>query len=204
MRIRTVAWTVVLALVLVAIVTGFWIVRRGFSARDQPSWVETIVPRTVRGLAVPTRARDLSNPVPLSDEVLADARGHFADHCATCHANDGSGDTQIGRNVYPKAPDMRLPDTQQLTDGELYYIIQNGVRLTGMPPWGKEGDENDEDSWKLVHLIRHLKELTPQEIEQMKALNPKSPEDIEQERTDQEFLQGGAEPPATPAAPHRH
>ncbi len=42
----------------------------------------------------------------------------------------------MGRNMYPPAPDMRLAETQQMTDGELFYIIQNGVRLTGMPAWG--------------------------------------------------------------------
>jgi len=53
------------------------------------------------------------------------------------------GITEIGRNLYPMAPDVRLPQTQNLTDGELYYTIHNGIRLTGMPAWGT--DENDED-----------------------------------------------------------
>jgi len=65
--------------------------------------------------------------------LIAEAKAHFADHCAICHANNGSGNTEIGRNLYPKAPDMRLPQTLNLTDGELYYTIHNGIRLTGMP-----------------------------------------------------------------------
>ena len=161
MRLRPLLLWLVAAIFVVAIAIGWSIVRRGFSARDEPSWVEKVVARRVRALAVPARARDAKNPVSPTPEVLADARGHFADHCAVCHANDGSGRTTIGQNLYPKAPDMREPDTQRLTDGELYYIIQNGIRLTGMPAWGEEGDENDEDSWKLVHFIRHLNELTP-------------------------------------------
>ena len=144
----------------------------------------------VRRLAVPARSKSLVNPVYPSDEVLADARAHFADHCATCHANDGSGNTVIGRNLYPKAPDMRLDATQSLTDGELYAIIQDGIRLTGMPAWGKEGDENDEDSWKLVHLIRHFKDLTPEHLKEMQRMNPKSPDELEEERREQEFLNG--------------
>ena len=63
--------------------------------------------------------------------MIAEGRDHFADHCATCHANDGSGNTEMGRGLYPKAPDMRLPATQNLSDAELFYIIENGVRLTG-------------------------------------------------------------------------
>jgi mono/diheme cytochrome c family protein len=173
-------------------------INRGFSARDEPSAVEAMTARTVRRLAVPRRSRSLANPVYPSEQVFADARAHFADHCAVCHANDGSGNTIIGRNLYPKAPDMRLDPTQSFTDGELYAIIQDGIRLTGMPAWGKEGDENDEDSWKLVHLIRHLKDLTPGQLNEMKKLNPKSPDEIDEERREQEFLNGGAEPPDPP------
>lgn len=211
MRTRTFWWTAA-AVVAVVLATGLvltlTIVRRGFSARDQPTLVETIIARRVRRLAVPARARNLPNPVAFSPDVFADARAHFADHCATCHANDGSGDTTIGRNLYPKAPDMRLDDTQRLSDGELYYIIQNGIRLTGMPAWGKEHDENDEDSWKLVHLIRHLKDLTPQQLKEMESMNPKTPDELEQQRQDQQFLRGGAqstsEPKKRPMPSHQH
>ena len=183
-----VAGGVVIALIAVRTVN------RGFSARERPSAAEAVAARMVRRLAVPARSKSLVNPVYPSDEVFADARAHFADHCATCHANDGSGNTVIGRNLYPKAPDMRLDATQSLTDGELYAIIQDGIRLTGMPAWGKEGDENDEDSWKLVHLIRHFKDLTPEHLKEMQRMNPKSPDELEDERQEQEFLNGNDSP----------
>jgi mono/diheme cytochrome c family protein len=201
MRIRLLLRWFLTAVFVAVIATSFWIVRRGFSARGDPSWVEKVIARRVRALAVPARARAAKNPVSATPEVLAAARAHFADHCAVCHANDGSGQTTIGQNLYPKAPDMRLDDTQRLTDGELYYITQNGIRLTGMPAWGKEGDENDEDTWKLVHFIRHLSDLTPAQVKDMKSLNPKTSDEIEEERQDEEFLRGGA----APAAPlHTH
>ena len=194
MRLRSFLWWLVAAVFATAITTGFLMVRRGFSARDEPSWVEKVMARRVRALAVPARLRNAKNPVSPTPEVLSDAREHFADHCAVCHANDGSGGTAIGQNLYPRAPDMRQQDTQRLTDGELYSIIQNGIRLTGMPAWGKEGDENDEDSWKLVQFIRHLNELTPAQLKEMQKLNPKTPDEIEEERQDEEFLRGGAAP----------
>ena len=181
-------------------------INRGFSARERPSAAEAMAARMMRRMAVPRRAKNLVNPIYPSDEVFADARAHFADHCATCHANDGSGDTVIGRNLYPKAPDMRLDATQSLTDGELYAIIQDGIRLTGMPAWGKEGDENDEDSWKLVHLIRHFKDLTPEHLKEMQRMNPRSPDELEEERQEQEFLNGKDRPPEEakpkPVTPH--
>jgi mono/diheme cytochrome c family protein len=211
MRLRSLVWWLVALLLVVATATGYLIVRRGFSARDEPSWVEKVIARRVRSLAVPAGARNAKNPLPPSPEVLADARGHFADHCAVCHANDGSGETTIGQNLYPKAPDMRLEDTQRLTDGELYYIIQNGIRMTGMPAWGEQGEGHDEDSWGLVHLIRHLNELTPAQLKEMEKLNPKTAAELEEERQDEEFLRGvgpPAEPaPTSPEAPspsHKH
>ena len=142
------------------------------------------------------------NPISFSPEVWAEARAHFADHCASCHGNDGRGHTDMGRNLYPKAPDMRLPDTQRLTDGELYWIIQNGVRLTGMPAWG-DGSDSDADTWKLVHFVRHLADLTDEQVEEMEAVNPKTPSELEEERQDRMFLEG-KEPDSTSRTPPRH
>jgi mono/diheme cytochrome c family protein len=155
-------------LVIVFLIAGDVTIRRGFSARDKPTSLERMVARTARSMAVPGTAKNMRNPIPYSEEVLREARAHWADHCAFCHANDGSGSTEVGRNLYPKAPDVRKSQTQRMTDGELYYTIENGIRLTGMPAWGN-GTENDEDSWKLVYFIRHLPEMTPQE-EQLSAL----------------------------------
>ena len=167
---------------------GYLLIRHGFSARDNPSVLEAYVARTVRRLSIPAAAKQANNPFAATPEVLAEARSHFADHCATCHANDGSGQTTIGQNLYPKAPDMRLPQTQNLSDGEIYYIIHNGIRLTGMPAWGKA--TRDEDSWKLVLFIRHLPKITPGEIREMERLNPKSEMERQEEKEEEEFLRG--------------
>lgn len=186
------------------VVGGLLTLRHGFSARDNPSWIEVVVARTTRTMAMPAQAKRKQNPTPNTPENLAQARAHWADHCATCHANNGGGDTEIGRNLYPKAPDMRLPATQSLTDGELYYTINNGIRLTGMPAWGQAG-ENDEDSWKLVHFIRHLPQLTPEEERQMERLNPKGPEERQEEQEEERFLnedQGNQAP--KPPTHHNH
>jgi len=123
-----------------------------------------------------------------SPEVIAEAMAHFADHCATCHANDGSGDTAIGKGLYPKPTDLRAAGTQDLTDGELFYIIHNGIRLTGMPAFGRS--DEDTDSWKLVHFIRHLPSITSEEVQKMKGMNPKSPQELEEEETMRRFLAG--------------
>ena len=162
---------IVLCLVVIVLLAGgalySWISSRGFSAREQPSRLEVFLARNVRRLATPAAARAMTNPVAGTELAVAEARDHFADHCAICHANDGSGRTQINSGLYPPAPDMREQATQQLSDGEIFYIIKNGVRFTGMPGWGGE----DEENWKLVLFIRHLPKLSQKEIELMKEIN---------------------------------
>jgi mono/diheme cytochrome c family protein len=199
---RQAALTILAVALMAAGAALLWIARaNGFSARTPPSAVERVVMQAVHWLSVPRAARAAVNPVAFSADVFAQSRAHFADHCASCHANDGSGNTELGRGLFPRAPDMRLAQTQDKTDGELYWIIENGIRLTGMPAWGAGGG-NDTDTWKLVHFLRHLKELTPEQLKEMAALNPRSPAEIEEEKADERFLAG--EDVESSPAPHRH
>src|SRR6267154_3876448 len=154
---------ILLALVVLAVFYGTVLIRRGFSTFDEPSAPEKLVARTVRNLSIPSSAQKESNPLKPTPENLSEARDSFLDRCATCHGNDGSGQTQVGRNLYPKPPDLRASETQGLTDGQLHYIIRNGVRLTGMPAWGNPHDETDNDGWKMVLFIRDLRQLSPAE-----------------------------------------
>jgi len=145
----------------------------------------------------------MTNPVPLTDAVREEGMEHFADHCAVCHANNGSGEADIGRGLYPPAPDMRAGATQNLTDGELFSIIENGIRLTGMPAWGTGTADGERASWALVHFIRRLPTLTDEEIDRMEALNPKTAEQWRQEEEARRFLAGDDGTPP-PVSTHKH
>jgi mono/diheme cytochrome c family protein len=188
--------------VLVALGVGVAVsmLRNGLSARATPSPLEAMLARNARRLAIPADARKTPNPVQLSDEALHDAAMHFADHCSVCHANDGSGDTMFGKGLYPRAPDLRDRETQKLSDGELFWIIENGVRFTGMPAFGGHHDSAD-DTWKLVLFVRHIPYLTTQERLEMEKNNPTSPGDREEQRQENEFL---GEPPGQHPAAHSH
>lgn len=196
----------VLAAALAAVGVLYVFVRgHGFDARKQPGRFEKAVALRLRALVIPDEARRLANPVQATDDVRRDGLAHFADHCAICHGNDGSGDTAFGRGLYPKPPDLRQPATQRLTDGELFYIIEHGVPLTGMPGFGTGRPDGEVASWHLVHFIRHLPRITAEEIDEMKTLNPRSPAEIRQEIEEEQFLKGeGGKPPSRPATPHRH
>ena len=198
--IRVLAWLAFLAIVAIAGVMVM-LQGRGVSARPEPSDVEKRAALFMRSWLTPSTFKGLKNPVSDTEANFIAAREHFADHCASCHANDGSGNTEMGRALYPKAPDMRLPRTQDLSDGEIFYFIENGIRLTGMPGWSTGTPEGEHASWQLVHFIRRLPKLTPQDIAIMETFNPASRAQIEEERKIEEFLKGG-EAPAPPVDPH--
>lgn len=162
----------------------------GLSARATPGSLETAVARRARAMAIPTEYATRRNPVAATPESIRAGMEHYADHCASCHAGDGSGETEMGRGLFPPSPDMRAPATQSLSDGELFYVIEHGVRFTGMPAWGTGTTEGEEASWQLVNFIRHLPHLSEDELEAIAALTPRSPAAIRQEAEEQRFLEG--------------
>lgn len=184
----------VLTIVAYTVVNGF-----GFDARGEPGRLETAVALKLRSMAIPGEARDRTNSEPLTEENFRTGLAHFADHCSACHGNDGSGDTDFGRGLYPKPPDMRLARTQDLTDGQLFYIIEHGVPLTGMPGFGTGSPDGEAATWHLVQFIRRLPKLTEEELEHMAELNPLSVEAWLQRLEEEEFLRGGGDPAALPA-----
>ena len=205
---RRIAVGVLAVVGAVAIACGVWLFAGGIGARRAPGSAETYLARALRHRAIPRSARNAANPFPGTAEVLQEGRSHFADHCASCHGNDGRGATELGRNLSPRVPDMTAKETQTLSDGELFFIIKNGVRLTGMPAWGRNTPEDDAASWKLVAFIRHLRALTPVELEEMKAMNPVSRAELQEQREIESFLEGDDSsktlPTPGPAVGHGH
>lgn len=183
----------VLGLVLAGVAALGYVRMSGLESRSVPGPTETRVARVAREWAVPADVRNRRSPVAATPETLVEGMSHFADHCASCHGNDGSGHTEMGRGLFPKAPDMRLPATQRLSDGELFWVIENGIRFTGMPAWSTGTTAGETSSWHLVQFIRHLPALTPNDIDAMKQLNPRSPEEIRQEIEETRFLNDGAQ-----------
>ena len=208
---KTVLLALLFAVLIVAVLFGgLYVYARGhgFSAREQPSWMERTMALNARKIATPADAKSLTNPrQQQTAEMIAEADEHFVEHCSICHGIDGRGDTTIGRSLYPKVPDMGQPNTQQFSDGELYYIISNGIRLTGMPAWGSE--DKPEAIWDLVGLIRRLPKLSPEESQRLQKaareaggeLSEQAPED-EKKETPQSSQEGTAKPKHTHT--HKH
>ena len=187
--LRLVGLAVVVVVVIAAAAWGY-ARTTGLSAQATPGRIEAALAATARRWAVPADYRTRQMELPRNGENLRAGLAHFADHCASCHDNNGSGQTTLGKSLFPPAPDMRAAGTQELTDGELLYVIEHGIRFTGMPAWGNGTPEGERLGWQLVQFIRHLPELTAAEVEEMKALNPRPPADIRRELDEQRFLEG--------------
>jgi len=156
-----------------------WFIYHGVGAQDDPTWMETTLAGWVRNASVSAATDNQKNPFPPTPDNLKEGREHFADMCAVCHANNGSGKPTIAAHMYPRSPDLRTKATQSLSDAELFYIIQNGIRLSGMPGWPSHGAE---DNWKLVLFLRHLPTIASAEEQEMERFNPVAAEEHHHEK----------------------
>jgi mono/diheme cytochrome c family protein len=126
----------------------------GCTADKHPSREETNLANAAKDVVIPLEAGKKTNPLPETDEVVSQGQEVFLGSCAQCHGPDARGDSNIGRNMDPPAMDLSSAHVQHWSDAELFWIIQNGVRLTGMPSW--RSSISDNDTWKLARFIHRL------------------------------------------------
>jgi len=129
----------------------------GCTASRQPSKAETVLANMAKDVIIPIEVGKKKNPLPDTEDVIDQGRQVFLQSCAVCHGVDGHGETYIGRNMNPPALDMTSPHVQHWSDAELFWIIQNGVRLTGMPSW--ESAISEKETWELARFIHNLPRL---------------------------------------------
>ncbi len=150
---------------VLSVAAAIWLVSGGMSSRRNPGSVESWVAVRMRSVAIPASERTMADPAPPGPLSLKSGFEQFADQCATCHGVDGSGQAEIGRGLYPRPPDLRGATTQAMTDGEMFHVINQGVRFTGMPAW----DKAPAQAWALVYFIRRLPQLSSAELDRMKT-----------------------------------
>jgi cytochrome c553 len=136
------------------IITTLGALLAGCTAKKPPSEAETSVANAAKDVVIPLEAGKMKNPLPETDEVVSQGQQVFLESCAQCHGADGHGGTDVGRNMYPPAMDLHSDHVQHWNDGELFWIIRNGVRLTGMPSW--QSIISADNTWKLARFIHSL------------------------------------------------
>lgn len=129
------------------------------SANTKPSKVERGVANLAKDVVIPLEARKEKNPLQPDLAVIEEGMKLYEQSCSMCHGTDGTSTTPIGRGLYPPAMDLTSPHVKSWADSELFWIVQNGVRFTGMPSWN--GILNDDQTWKVVLAIRDLEKAQP-------------------------------------------
>jgi mono/diheme cytochrome c family protein len=135
------------------------------AASVPPGALETRIARFALDRAVARRAPKAPNPLKPGPEVFRAGLAHYKAMCVTCHGAPGVDPSEAGGGLNPPAPDLTLGRVQKRSDGELFWLVQNGVRMTGMPAFGPT--HKDEEIWKIVAFLRRLPELTREEEKEL-------------------------------------
>ncbi len=146
---------VVIAFVSVAaaVIVGF--ARFKLDALQEPGRFETAFATRAKHALVRRSSRHGIPPAPANLQAsIEEGDKLFGTECAACHGLDGHKLTDAGRWMYPRAADLKSLSVQQYSDRELFWIVKNGIRLSGMPAFARV--ESDEHIWNLVHFVRTL------------------------------------------------
>jgi len=138
------------ALVLVG---GIMASQFSISALPEPGKTETVIATKAKHFLV-RRASHGGVPTAMTQESIEEGDKLFGTECSECHGNSGRKPTDAGRWMYPRAAGLGSVEAQMYSDQELFWIVKNGIRLSGMPAFGRV--ESDEHMWDLVHFLRTI------------------------------------------------
>ena len=144
------------SLAVAVAIGGFLLFTASLSALDEPGRLETRVATAMKHVLVHRQASKHASPRPADLASRAAVGGmQFRGNCAGCHGFDGRTPSELGRSMYPRASDLGSAPVQQWSDEELFWIVKHGIRLTGMPGFGR--NMSDDEIWPLVAYIRTLR-----------------------------------------------
>ena len=155
--------------VALALVVGILVMVSGLydvAASKPPGGLEKAVARLTLNRSVARRAGKTANPLSGPDVIRA-GLAHYREMCVFCHGAPGVDASEAGEGLNPAAPDLTIESVQRRPDGELFWIVQNGIRMTGMPAFG--GTHKDAEIWKIVAFLRHLPQITKEEQAALKT-----------------------------------
>jgi mono/diheme cytochrome c family protein len=132
----------------------------------------------VRDRSIAVRAKDLAIPSDLTDpQRISRGAGQYDEMCVGCHLAPGMKRTEIGRGLYPRAPDLRR--SSRPTAAEDFWVVKHGIKMTGMPAWGVTHD--DDLLWDVVAFLRKMPDLTSDEYQALVKSVPKTHQHMMQE-----------------------
>jgi mono/diheme cytochrome c family protein len=161
----------VLVTLLALIVGGYFFISLGLmpaNADGKPPMIERWMARTSLHASIDREAPKGAVPIPVSDENLMAGVKLYAMNCAVCHgASDGQA-SNIAMGLYQHAPQLAKHDVTDDPEGETYWKVKHGIRLTGMP--GFSGTLTDDQVWQIVLFLKHMNSLPPKVDKTWKAV----------------------------------
>lgn len=153
-------WTSVMSAGLIAAIGAGIVIGTGAFdvSASTPHWgVTAKFLQMVRDRSIAVRSADVTPPENLKDRSqLVEGVVHFQAHCAVCHGAPGVEPSEIAHGMYPSPPDLSLAAAKR-EPAEIFWIVKNGIKMSGMPAWGGHGDER---LWSVVALTSKLPTMT--------------------------------------------
>ena len=184
--------------VAAVLATGAWNV----AATATPGKLEERLAKFALDRSVAKRAPSATNPLPATPEVWQIGLSHYRENCVACHGAPGVDAAEFGVGLNPPAPDLTLPRVQARSDGEIYWIVANGIRLTGMPAFAPTHEERE--IWSIVSFMRHLEEITDPEQAALRAALGGADHHHEETAAPMPAGEPGGAPPGPTPTPHPH
>jgi mono/diheme cytochrome c family protein len=152
----------VLAVVAVQLVTAVAFVYSGIfnvAATDHHWSLTHAVLEATRVRSIKAHAAGIKPPANLADhQRVVAGTSHFAEHCSSCHSAPGVESGEMAKGMYPTPP--ALTGSELWSPGELFWIIRNGIKMSGMPAWP---DHSDDDIWSIIAFLNKLPNMSEQD-----------------------------------------
>jgi mono/diheme cytochrome c family protein len=137
------------------VLIGFGMMQFRLTALQEPGPLETRLTNQAKHFTIHRASSHGIPPRPVDTTASREAGAtHYGLDCSICHGVGGHAQTAPGRWMYPRATDLTSKEVQSYSDQELFWIINNGIRFTGMPGFGKL--ETPDHIWDLVNYVRTL------------------------------------------------
>ncbi|MDB6066386.1 MAG: Cytochrome [Pedosphaera sp.] len=169
MRNRREFWAGFLCGIIMVFLIVFLILASGaldLSASGKPGAIETTLAPWAFERSMARRSPKTNNPFANDASTWAVGMAHYREDCMICHGAPGIAGKDVSMGLSPPAPELDGKEIQSLSDGEVFWIVKNGIRWSGMPAIGQTHE--DTDIWKIISFVRHLPHLTPEEKDQLK------------------------------------
>ena len=185
-----------LGIIALAVLAGFAVMFRGFydvsAASVEPALLRWAL-IAIRESSIERRARDVQVPVLEGEARVERGFRSYREMCAVCHGRPGGERTPLAKGLNPQAPDLSRSD-HDMPPAELFWVMKNGIRMTGMPAWGRT--HSDAELWDLVAFVKALPKLSAAQYDALDRRLPSGHDDDHHDDTMPHHDQGGREPHA--------